>query len=226
MVTIAGAYRAVRARVLDLADGMSEADAARPVPACPLWSVKDVYAHFAGVQADILDGRLDGVATDPWTARQVAERAGHSLEAIVAEWRSRMGALDAVLDAIGEAMDPRLAIDAWTHEQDLRHALDRPGGRDGPEVTTVAGSLLAFLGAQLGEAGLPGIRWADEHGAVHLAGSGEPGVTLRCSTFDFCRARLGRRSPAQLRALGWDSDPAPFLDVFVVFGPTTVDIDG
>jgi uncharacterized protein (TIGR03083 family) len=224
MVTIAQVYREVRAAVLDLVDGLDDLAAARPVPACPEWTVKDVVAHLVGVQADILEGRLDGVATDPWTARQVAERADRSLAEVVEEWRARAPDLDILLDALGEAIDPRLALDAWTHEQDLRHALDRPGGREGPSVEMLAGVLVDALGATLDGAGLPAIRWVDEHGVAHVAGSAPVGATLTNSAFELCRARIGRRSRAQLERLGWDTDPSPWLDAFVVFAPAANDV--
>jgi hypothetical protein len=46
---------------------LDDAQADRVVPACPDWTVRDAYAHQAGVSADILAGRMDGVATDEWT---------------------------------------------------------------------------------------------------------------------------------------------------------------
>jgi len=67
-------YAGARERVVVLLDELPAEDLHRPIPATPSWTVKDLAAHLAGVTADILDGRLDGVATDTWTDRQVAER--------------------------------------------------------------------------------------------------------------------------------------------------------
>jgi hypothetical protein len=38
------------------------------------------------------------------------------------------------------------------------------------------------------------------------------------------RFRLGRRSPAQLRAMSWSGDPTPVLDHMVIFGPEPYDV--
>jgi hypothetical protein len=76
---LVGVYRQGRERVLELAADLDEGDATIVVRACPQWTVKDVYAHIAGVPADILAGRIEGVGTDEWTARQVAARADRSL---------------------------------------------------------------------------------------------------------------------------------------------------
>ena len=46
------------------------------------WTVKDVVAHLCGACEDILAGRLEGVATDPWTEAQVARFEGADLEVV------------------------------------------------------------------------------------------------------------------------------------------------
>jgi hypothetical protein len=53
-VVVAELYRDGRERLLALGAELGAADAARPVPACPDWTVKDLYAHLAGVAADVL----------------------------------------------------------------------------------------------------------------------------------------------------------------------------
>ncbi|MCW2643471.1 MAG: hypothetical protein JWP76_5777 [Dactylosporangium sp.] len=50
-------YAEARRRLLDLADGLDGAETARSVPALPGWSIKDTYAHLAGICADVLDDR-------------------------------------------------------------------------------------------------------------------------------------------------------------------------
>lgn len=44
-----------------------------------------------------LSGKLDGQDTAAWTAVQVADRAGHSLSDICAEWTGSAEAFDAAL---------------------------------------------------------------------------------------------------------------------------------
>lgn len=68
---VAAAYAGCRARITDLARWLDEPQAATTVPTCREWSVHDVVAHVTGIVDDALAGRLDGVATDPWTAAQV-----------------------------------------------------------------------------------------------------------------------------------------------------------
>ena len=80
------AYRATRDRITALLRGVDPEVADRRVPACPQWTVREVAAHLAGVCDDMLEGRLDGVATDGWTAAQVEARADRSLDEILDEW--------------------------------------------------------------------------------------------------------------------------------------------
>ncbi len=224
MTKVAAEYASVRDRVLVLLADLDDQRAASVVPACPEWTVRDLAAHMAGVPTDALAGDLDGAATDPWTARQVAERADHSLAEIVAELQATAEPFDAALAAVAE-VDPRLIIDAWTHEQDLRHALGTPGGRDGPALELVAEVLTGELGAAVDAAELPAIRYFDEADRERRLGRSEPGITLRCSRFELCRARMGRRSEAQLRELGWSADPERYLRVLVKFTAAADAID-
>ena len=57
-------YRGIRGRVSDLVRDLDEATLERIAPATPLWTVHDVLAHLVGDVTDIVDGNLDGVATD------------------------------------------------------------------------------------------------------------------------------------------------------------------
>ncbi|MGZ4680076.1 MAG: maleylpyruvate isomerase family mycothiol-dependent enzyme, partial [Ilumatobacteraceae bacterium] len=53
-----------------------------------------------------------------------------------------------------------------------------------------------------------------------IAAAGLPEVTLEASDFELFRGRLGRRTRDEVAALGWSADPAPYLDIFFIFGPT------
>jgi hypothetical protein len=79
------AYRDTRLRITELVTAPG-VDPLVLVPATPEWRVKDVVAHLAGVCADILAGRLEGIATDPWTAAQVGPRRDTSLGDLIEEW--------------------------------------------------------------------------------------------------------------------------------------------
>ena len=47
-----------------------------------------------------------------------------------------------------------------------------------------------------------------------VAGPGPVGLRLEADTFTVNRALTGRRSMAQITALPWEGDPAPYLAVF------------
>jgi uncharacterized protein (TIGR03083 family) len=209
------AYRGVRERICELAEG---ADGDLAVPACPGWTVRDLLAHLTGVGDDLLNGRLDGVGTDPWTEAQVARRRDASLEEVVAEWQGIAGALDEALDAIGGAPE-QLVFDTATHEHDLRQALDRPGARDSDAVAIGLGWVLPrWQEASSGGAG-PLRLVAGDHDVT--AGDGEAIATVELEPFEAVRALTGRRSATQLASYAWTGDPAAFVDRFT-WGPFTL----
>jgi hypothetical protein len=47
-----------------------------------------------------------------------------------------------------------------------------------------------------------------------------PAVAIDVADFEMFRARLGRRTRDEVSAFGWSADPAPYLDIFFIFGPT------
>ena len=66
--SIAERYRWAVTSFLELAETFSADDWATPVPCTPAWTVRDVLSHVAGIPDDALNGRLDGVTTEPWTS--------------------------------------------------------------------------------------------------------------------------------------------------------------
>lgn len=215
-MTPAQIYPAVRARLLDLASDVDPESAATLVPALPGWTVKDAYAHLAGVSADILAGRSDGAGTDPWTARQVAERRDHDLAQVCAEW-ARLGPdVDALLAGADGGSYARVAFDAWTHEHDVRGALNRPGARVEPAVTYLLGELVGGFGAGWSRRGMPAVRLVGD-AREWVLGDGEPAATLHASDYELVRMFMGRRSRRQMLAMKWDGDPTPFIDHLHVF---------
>src|SRR4051812_46936540 len=165
---------------------------------------------MAGVPADALAGRLDGVATDPWTSRQVAERKDRSLKEICAELAELGPKMDEVVAAVGDAMDRRLFIDQWTHEQDPRGTLNPPGARGVPVVAWTVNEMVSSLGGSWGERGLPTVRIIGSTGEW-LRGEGAPVLTLTTNDFELARALIGRRSRDEYLNLGWDGDPSAVI---------------
>jgi uncharacterized protein (TIGR03083 family) len=199
----AESQRAFSARGRALDDQAAET----PVPACPGWTVRDVYAHLAGAATDILNGNLVGVATDPWTAQQVADRADRSLPEILDEWDEAAPRLVEALAPFGDDLDPRLLADLWTHVQDVRGALGQPGDREGPLTEYVTSRALRAY-------------------AQHLVGRSLEPIDLGfVDPYEFTRAFTGRRSPAQMRAWDWPvDDPEPYVEAVPIFGPREADL--
>ena len=222
-MTVAELYREGRQRLLALAGELTEDDAAVSVPTCPEWTVKDVYAHQAGVPTDIIDGRLEGLATDKWTARQVVARRDRSLATIVAELAEAGAQLDALLAAAGDAVDHRLVIDQWTHEQDIRGALRRPGSRDAAAVSFAVATMVGRFGRAWPTLGLAPVRVVGSSGEWIL-GEGEVVATMRASDFELVRVLVGRRSRTQAMSL-WEGDGEPYVDHLVAFQFSPIDIE-
>ena len=180
-----------------------------------------MFAHQAGVAADLLAGRLDGVATDPWTQRQVAERADRSLPQILDEWDADAPQLLATLAPFGDDVDPRLVVDLWTHHQDVRGAVGRAGDRDTDLARWAAVGLRRFAQKQFRTAGLdPSSVAFTEDGAA------PDGVAVAVDRFEFSRAAVGRRSRAQVRSWAWTvADPEPYLPLVAVFAARPDDLE-
>jgi uncharacterized protein (TIGR03083 family) len=218
-VDVADLYAAGLERHLALASELTEEDGERVTAACPEWRVKDVYAHLAGLCADVLEGNVEGAGTDPWTGRQVAERTDRTLAENVAELRERGPQL---VEALRAFPVERIVIDQWTHEQDVRGTVGKPGSRDVPVAAFAVGLMAKGLDEGRRQQGMPAVRVETTSGTFTL-GEGEPVATMKTDDFELIRAVLGRRSPAQVRAMVIDGDPGAF-DGLALFGPRTDDL--
>lgn len=191
-------YGAARARIADLVS-QPTTDAERHVPATPRWSVHDVVAHVSGVAADGTSGNMAGAPGEKWTAAQVSRCASRSIAEMLADWEITGPLMEGFLSSPSGIHASAAVMDIHTHEADLRHALRLP-----VEVPD------HFL-----EWAAPAMRDGFDEA---VAGAGLPAVRVAASDFEWFRARLGRRTEAEVRSFGWSADPTPYLDAFFIFG--------
>jgi len=189
-------YAAARRRITGL---VAAALDDLPVPATPEWTVHDVVAHLRGIVEDGIGGNMDGAPGEAWTAAQVQRGASKTTAQLLDEWNEQAPMFETFLSSPSGNMVGAAVMDVHTHEADLRNALGHTAAV--PEV------FLAWAAPQL----LAG--FAD---AVAVAGL--PPVTVVAPAFEVFRARLGRRTEAEVTAYAWSADPAPYLDAWFIFG--------
>ncbi len=199
-----------------LCETLSDDEWAMPVPCNPGWTVRDVLSHVVGVTDDVANGRLEGAATDPWTDAQVERWRDTPWRTLVTQWNEQVGGVAELLEAVREFRPP---FDCHSHEHDVRHAINRPGNRDSELIGVIAHG---FGRASLGRPVSVELVDAD---SLSLTGNGAPIVLRGLTQFELVRARLGRRSAAQVRAFDWSEQPTDeMLAAFFLFGPNQLDI--
>jgi uncharacterized protein (TIGR03083 family) len=210
---LAAAYAGSRERIGALVTGHRGDLKLVPVPTCPRWSVHDVVAHVSGVVDDVLAGRMDGVATDAWTAAQVSAGRGRPTTELISRWNVEAPAFESGLDAVGRS-GHQVVADVATHEHDIRAAIRAPGDRDSDAVLIG----LAFMGeAFTRSAQAKDVSVRVEYG-TRSHGPDHPEAVLSGEPFELLRALTGRRSVDQILALTWTGDPQAVIDAFT-FGP-------
>lgn len=214
-VPLSALYAETRQRLTDFVLSCP-GDWDRPAPATPGWTVHDLVAHVTGVAEDLAGGRPPtGGPTEEWTAGHVARGRDVPVPELVEKWAKLSGPVE-------EALDRRpvwpIVIDAGAHEQDVRGAVGDVGARDSAVVTIGTHVLLRGL-----DVPRPLLVRTEREELRVGPDEGEP-VVLSTTTFEAFRWRMGRRSRAQLAAMDWSGDPAPFLDRLCVFGPARSDV--
>jgi len=209
-------YRSNRERFTALVMGLDDHSLASTVPATPLWTVKDAFAHVTGVASDFTTGRLDDATSEPWTQRQVEERSGQTVADIAAEWSELGPTIEAMLEASGRAMSA-MVMDVVMHHCDVMGALGMrlPHDGEGLRLCLRASNAIA---PRLDAADLPALRIQTE-GFDRVLGTRQEGITLRGDSFEITRSLFGRRSLSQIAAFEWSADPAPYLPHFSYFRP-------
>ncbi|SHU05151.1 uncharacterized Actinobacterial protein [Mycobacteroides abscessus subsp. abscessus] len=210
---LADLYQQTVDRIIELVSA-SDASVDAPLAACPVWSVRHVLAHLAGVAQDWAAGRRSAPPTDAQTAAQVARFDGRGLNDILSAW---VEAAAEIPRLAREGIVPPLG-DIVVHEHDIRDALGRPGARDSAALQRVSDQLLRMLVTPVP------VRVIVEDGEYRCGPDVGPAVDLKTTRFEAVRWRTGRRSRSQMAAMAWSGDPAPVLDHLYMFGPATADL--
>ena len=184
---VSQAYVELRARVVALLRETPEQSAIDQVPHCPTWTVNELASHLLGVPDDIVHGRMEGVGSDAWTQAQVVRHQAKTLRQIADELAALAERFDPMLPHVPAMARSQMVMDAVTHEHDLRHAVGAPGERDSMAVR--AG--LAWL-----------MSWCTRTNPATASAIAAVGA----SDFDVLRSLTGRRSMAQMAALGLPVD--------------------
>lgn len=235
------AWRAAADDVVALGRDLVETDFAAPTD-LPGWSVHDVFAHLASIESGLAGLPQPQVevpdlphlrnAFGRWIERGVHARrdvAGADLVTELADAVERRAARladDPPTDPGARAAAPagqpwtwetllaNRVVDMWMHGQDIRRAVGRPGGLDGPGATVTRGVLASGLPYVLGKRVRPApgtsVVW-EVDGSPLSVGMGDDGraraqpvtpadptVRLRCDLETFVLLCGGRRDPATL----------------------------
>lgn len=170
-----GVWQGAADDVLALLDTLDEADWDRPTD-LPGWRVRDVAAHLAHLESLLAGLPQPAMDVDeppaharppmgPYTESGVQDRRDRAPAELVAELREAVDrrrtalAADPPTDAAAPATGPlaylgwdtrtlfaNRPVDLWMHEQDIRRAVDRPGGTDSAGARHTVGRLAAALG--------------------------------------------------------------------------------
>lgn len=201
MITEYGAFA-------DLVRPLSDDEWQRPTR-CEGWRVGDVAAHVSGILADVVNFRLDGIASPEVTQRQVDERRGYSPTELAdeLEQNTKLGidiaagfddatwngpALAGLPHTLGFGVEG-LWYDTYVHGDDIRSAVGRRSVRDIESLRASVSHLAQLLTDQ--EWG-PAVLALDGLEEFDVSGGGGRRVTG--DPLDFVLAATGRADPAKL----------------------------
>jgi len=231
LATYLNAWRDSADRVLSLCRDLTSGQWASRTD-LPGWTVHDVVAHLAHVEIELAAGTLDTGASDRREMAPDATRAGveqrpdREPDQLVAELADAVERRTAALaaDPPSGPDDPppgvspgfgwdwqtllrNRAIDMWVHEQDIRRAVDLPGGMDSPGAEVSVTSFAAALPYVLGKKVAPGLGTV-----VGWQVTGEVPVQLALQVGNDGRARtLDGEPPADATWLRMDTETFTIL---------------
>jgi uncharacterized protein (TIGR03083 family) len=201
-------------RVIDLVADLPPERADLRVPACPDWTVRDLFSHMVGLGVDVVAGDEPDDHNETWTGRQVQTRRDHDVAGLVAEWQAVAGPLRDWM----RANNVRPLGDLIIHEQDLRGALGVPGGHDTDGLRAIRERFVGRFAPRVED--LPPIALVgDTFTWVSRGSVDDAAVVVQASDFDLARALVTRRSAAQLASWTVRGDVTPYLDAFAMLGP-------
>jgi uncharacterized protein (TIGR03083 family) len=167
---LVAAYRQTIQAVVDLGRTCSDADFAKPT-ACPGWTVKDQISHIVGLESWLHTGEVPQVPVPDYehirseTGRfveksveqrrhMVGSKVVNELETIATQRIQQFSSPDLTPETVirgawgpapaRESLRTRI-LDIWTHEQDIRQALGRPGDLDSGGAAVFMDLLFAAL---------------------------------------------------------------------------------
>ena len=202
-------------RVCALVEEVGPEAMQQQVPACPGWTATNLLSHVVGLGHDVLAGNEPDDHDVHWTQAQVDTRVDRSPAELLAEWRGDADRLVAYL----REKDTRPVNDLIIHEQDLRGALDAPGGRDTAGLKVVREVMAHRLAGRVPDLAPVRLHSDDWTWTSHGSDDQEPGVVLEASSYDLMRALTSRRTAGQLRSWVTRGDVEGYLGAFCLLGP-------
>lgn len=212
------AWRQTLEAVLTLGHALSDPEWSSPTE-CPNWTVKDVYAHLIGGERWMASGHPQPEEYQAWAAEPVLARRDATPAAILDELRRvyehRLVQMER--DAIDPATPAHLptgvpvtlenllrsrVFDVWTHEQDIRRAVERPGNLASPAAALAGEWLVAALPRLVAKDAK-----APPGATVRLSTTGEVAMDVAVAVDRSGRGRLvapGRSAQVHL-TLRWES---------------------
>ncbi|MEU3292547.1 maleylpyruvate isomerase family mycothiol-dependent enzyme [Streptomyces longwoodensis] len=134
-------------------------DFARPAPACPGWTVRDVVAHCSSALMRVVEGRFEkGVFSPASNDRDIAERADWPNQRIVDELERAMTEAGPAIAKAGGVLD-LVALGEWVHGGDVRDVFGEPGAYGGPGLPDA----LVLLARVTREKGCPALHADLDH---------------------------------------------------------------